>query len=135
MKTSPINKRFTRILSLFLTSLLMAFIIWAIAINAMDPIEKRIYPTPLMLQVTNLDAKLALTDFHTPDVQLVVSAPRSSWTTLINNPKLIMAYIDLRGMTAGEADVEIKVRIGLPAVRVETISPKTVHIRIVQVIA
>lgn len=135
MKTSPINKRFTRILSLFLTSLLMAFIIWAIAINAMDPIEKRIYPTPLMLQVTNLDAKLALTDFHTPDVQLVASAPRSSWTTLINNPKLIMAYIDLRGMTAGEADVEIKVRIGLPAVRVETISPKTVHIRIVQVIA
>lgn len=135
MKTSPINKRFTRILSLFLTSLLMAFIIWAIAINAMDPIEKRIYPTPLMLQVTNLDAKLALTDFHTPDVQLVVSAPRSSWTTLINNPKLIMAYIDLRGMTAGEADVEIKVRIGLPAVRVETISPKTVHVRIVQVIA
>ncbi len=135
MKTSPIHKRFTRILSLFLTSLLMAFIIWAIAINAMDPMEKRFYPTPLALQVTNLDAKLALTDFHTPDVQLVVSAPRSSWPTLINNPKLIMAFIDLRGMTAGESDVEIKIRIGLPAVRVETISPKTVHIRIVQVIA
>lgn len=135
MKTSPIHKRFTRILSLFFTSLLMAFIIWAIAINTIDPMEKRFYPTPLALQVTNLDAKFALTDFQAPEVQLVMTAPRSAWTALINNPKRIMVYIDLKGMTAGEADVEIKVRIGLPAVRVETISPKTVHIRIVQVIA
>jgi hypothetical protein len=135
MKTSPIHKRLTRILSLLLTSVLMAFIIWAIAINAIDPMERRFYPTPLALQVTNLDAKLALTDFQAPEVQLVMTAPRSSWTTLINNPKLIMVFIDLKGMIAGEADVEVKIRIGLPAVRVETITPKTIHIRIVQVIA
>lgn len=135
MKTSPIHQRFTRILSLFLTSLLMAFIIWAVAINAIDPMERRLYPTPLALQVTNLDAKLALTDFQAPEVQLVMTAPRSYWTTLINNPKLIMAFVDLSGMAAGEADVEVKVRIGLPAVRVEAISPKTIHLCIVQVIA
>lgn len=134
MKTSPIHKRFTRILSLFLTSFLMAFIIWAIAINAIDPMERRIYSASLALQVTNLNEKLALTDFKPPEIQLVMIAPRSYWTTLINNPKLILTYIDLKGMTAGVADVEIKVRIGLPAVRVETITPKTVHIRIEQVI-
>jgi hypothetical protein len=135
MKTSPIHKRFTRLLSLLLTSLLMAFIVWAIAINAIDPMERRLYPTPVPVQVTNLDEKLALTDFHAPEVQLVITAPRSSWTTLINNPKLIMAYVDFNGLTAGEAEAEIKTRIGLPAVRVETIAPRTVHVRIVQIVA
>ena len=135
MKTSPIHKRSTRMLSLVLTSLLMAFIIWAIAINAMDPMERRIYPSPLAVQVTNLDAKLALTNFQSPEVQLVMTAPHSSWTTLINNQKLIMAYIDLKDMTAGEVDVEVKIRIGLPAVRVDNITPKHLNIRIVQIIA
>lgn len=112
----------------------MAFLIWAIAINAIDPMEKRIFPAPLALQVINLEPKFALSDFHAPEVQLVITAPRSSWTSLINNPKLIMTFIDLDGMGAGEVDVEIRVRIGLPAVRVENVSPKTIHIRIVQVI-
>jgi hypothetical protein len=135
MKTSPIHKSFTRVLSLMLTSLLMAFIVWAIAINATDPMERRLFPTPVPVQVTNLDEKLALTDFHAPEVQLVMTAPRSTWTTLINNPKLIMAYLDFNGLTAGEADAEIKIRVGLPAVRVETITPGTIHVRIVQIIA
>ena len=130
MKTSSLQRRFSHNFTLFLISLLMAFIVWAIAVNTVDPMEKRIYPSLLSLEVVNLNENLTTVDFESPKVQLVLTAPRSAWTTLINNPKLIQAYIDLSGMTGGEADIKVKARVELPAVRVDNVIPAVLHVHL-----
>jgi len=130
MKTSSLQRRFSHNFTLFLISLLMAFIVWAIAVNTVDPMEKRIYPSLLSLEVVNLNENLTTVDFESPKVQLVLTAPRSAWTTLINNPKLIQAYIDLSGMTEGEADIKVEARVELPAVRVDNVIPAVLHVHL-----
>jgi hypothetical protein len=131
MKTNPIRKRFLRTLSLLLTALLMACVVWAIAINTIDPMEKRIYPKPITLEVTGLDETLEIADFNQPEIELILTAPRSAWSTLINNPRLIHAYVDLTGFMSGEVDLEVKIKIDLPAVRLEDAVPSVLHFRLV----
>ena len=130
MKTGSLQRRFSHNFTLFLISLLMAFIVWAIAVNTVDPLEKRIYPSLLSLEVVNLDENLTTVDFEPPKVQLILTAPRSAWTTLINNPKLIQVYIDLSGMSGGEADIKVKARVELPAVRVDNVIPAVLHVHL-----
>jgi hypothetical protein len=131
MKNSPIRKRFLRSLSLLLTALLMACVVWAIAINTIDPMEKRIYPKPITLEVTGLDEKLEIADFKPPEIELILTAPQSAWSTLINNPGLIHAHVDLTGLTSGEVDLEAKIKIDLPAVRMEDAIPRVLHLVLV----
>jgi hypothetical protein len=131
MKTNPIRQRFLRTLSLFIMSLLMAFVVWAIAINAVDPMEKKIYPDPLTLEVVGLGDQLILSAFTQPQIEVILTAPRSSWTALTNDPGLVHAYVDLSGLAAGEADLELKVTVDQPAVRLEDAVPRSVHVRLV----
>jgi hypothetical protein len=130
MNTHPLRKRFARSLSLFLTALLMAIVVWAVAINATDPMEKRIYPNSLTMEIVGLDEKLFLTNFNQPDVQLILTASRSAWATLTNNPGLIHVFIDLTGLKAGQAEIPVKTRVELPAVRVDDAVPRTLKIQL-----
>jgi hypothetical protein len=131
MKTNPIRKRFLRTLSLLLTALLMAGVVWAIAINTIDPMEKRIYPKPITLEVSGLDETLEIAEFNQPEIELILTAPQSAWSTLINNPRLIHAYVDLSGLASGEMDLEVRIKIDLPAVRLEDAIPRVLHFRLV----
>lgn len=131
MSTHPLRRRFVHSFSLFLTALLMAFMVWAIAINTTDPMEKRIYPNALTLEVIGLNEKYSLADFNPPDVKLILTAPRSTWTTLTNNPALIHAYIDLTGLSVGRVEIPIKIRVDLPAVRVDDAIPRTLKVQLI----
>lgn len=130
MSSRPVFRRFTRVISLFLTALILAVVVWAAATNAADPLEKRIYPNPLALEAIGLNDQLILANFNLPATQLIFTAPRSTWTNLINNSKLIHVFIDLTGMTAGEWEVPVKTKVDLPAVRVEDTMPRTMKIQL-----
>ena len=128
MKNSPRRPRFLKSLSLLLTALLMAFAVWVIAINTIDPMEKRIYPASIQLDVIGQDQNLAAAGLAQQKVELILTAPQSSWSKLIGNPHLIHAWVDLTGLAAGQFDLPIQTRIELPAVRVEDTSPRIIHV-------
>ena len=128
MKANPIRMRFLKTLSLFLTAFLMAFVIWAIAINSADPLEKRIFPNPIPLEVIGLDQKLTITSAIPIKVELILTAPQSSWAALLNGSQMIRSTVDLTGLSAGQYDVEVKIQAEVPTVRIENINPRSIHV-------
>jgi hypothetical protein len=128
MITNPIRTRFLKTLSLFLTAFLMAIVIWAIAINAADPLEKRIFPNPIPLEVIGLDQKLTITSAIPEKAKFILTAPQSSWVELLNGNQMIHSTVDLAGLSAGTYDLEIKIQTDAPAVRIENITPGSIQV-------
>ena len=128
MNTNPIRRRFFKTLSLFLTAFLMAIVVWVIAINATDPLEKRIFPNPIPLEVIGLDQNLVISNSLPQDIDLILTAPQSSWANLLNGVKPIRATVDLAGLSAGQYDLEVNIQIEARMVRIENISLPSIHV-------
>ena len=128
MNTNPIHRRFFKTLSLFLTAFLMAFVVWVVAINATDPLEKRIFPNPIPLEVIGLDQNLVISNSLPQNIDLILTASQSSWANLLDGHQPIRATIDLASLSAGQYDLEIKIQIETRAVRIENISPRSIHV-------
>ncbi len=128
MNTNLIRRRFFKTLSLFLTAFLMAFVVWVVAINATDPLEKRIFPNPIPLEVIGLDQNLVISNSLPQNIDLILTAPQSSWVILLNGVQPIRATVDLASLSAGQYDLEIKIQIEAWAVRIENISPRSIHV-------
>jgi YbbR domain-containing protein len=130
MNTNPIRRRFFKTLSLFLTALVMAFVVWIAAINATDPLEIRIYPNPVPLEVIGLDPNLVISNSSPQNIDLILTAPQSTWATLINGYQPVKATVDLTGLSIGQYDLEIKIQIDLRAIRIENIAPRSIHVNL-----
>ena len=130
MNTNPIRRLFFKTLSLFLTAFLMAFVIWVVAINATDPLEKRIFPNPIPLEVIGLDQNLVISNSMPQNIDLILTAPQSSWAILLNGYQPIRAIVDLASLSAGQYDLEIIIQIESRAVRLENISPRSMHVNL-----
>lgn len=128
MNTNPIRRRFFKTLSLFLTAFLMAFVVWVVAINATDPLEKRIFPNPIPLEVIGLDQNLVISNSMPQNIDLILTASQSSWAILLNGYQSIHAIVDLASLSAGQYDLEIKIQIEARAVRIENISPRSIQV-------
>ena len=128
MNTNPIRRRFFKTLSLFLTAFLMAFVVWVVAINATDPLEKRIFPNPIPLEVIGLDQNLVISNSMPQNIDLILTASQSSWAILLNGYQSIRAIVDLASLSAGQYDLEIKIQIEARAVRIENISPRSIQV-------
>jgi hypothetical protein len=128
MKANPIRMRFLKTLSLFLTALVMAFVVWAIAINAADPLEKRILPNPIPLEVNGLDPDLTITSTIPAKIELILTAPQSSWAELLNGNQMIHSTLDLTGLSAGDYDLEVQIQTRVRAVKIENITPGSIHV-------
>jgi YbbR domain-containing protein len=130
MNTNPIRMRVVKTLSIILTAFLMAFVVWVVAINATDPLEKRIFPNPIPLEVIGLDQNLMISNSMPQNIDLILTAPQSSWGYLLNGVQPIRAIVDLAGLSAGQYDLEIKTQIEARAVRIENISPRSIQVNL-----
>ena len=128
MNINPIRRRFFRTLSLFLTAFLMALVVWVVAINATDPLEKRIFPNPIPLELVGLDQNLVISDSIPQKVDLILTAPQSTWAALLNGNQPVRAMVDLTGLSAGQYDLGIKIQIDERAVRIDNIAPQSIHV-------
>jgi YbbR domain-containing protein len=71
-----------------------------------------------MLQLANIPS----------EVRITLSAPRSIWEQLVEQPDLVRAWIDLSGLGAGEHVVEVKTQIQTNPVRVVSVEPDSVPV-------
>jgi hypothetical protein len=130
MNVNPVRRRLIKTLSLFLTAFLLACVAWGVAINVTDPLEKRIFPNPIPLEWIGLGENLVIADSSPQNIELILTAPQSTWAVLLNEPQPIRAFIDLAGLSAGPYDLEVQVHVGARAVRVENYSPRTIHVNL-----
>jgi len=117
-----------RILGLIPTLLLsfaLAIAVWISAVSANDPIEERVYPKQIRVEVIGQDPTMILSANQSDLVSLRLSAPRSIWNRLINDPVPVRAVVDLAGAEPGVHDLKVQIQIGISPYKIISYAPET----------
>ncbi|NMB61475.1 MAG: hypothetical protein GYA18_03955 [Chloroflexi bacterium] len=121
-------KKLTRDLPTFLTAFILAITIWIMAVNATDPVDRRTYPQKVPVEIVGKDPELVITNEIPAQVTVSLSAPTSLWGTLIDNPELIHASIDLSKLAEGTYNIDVEVKISARPVKVEAVGPSSIEV-------
>ena len=114
----------------FLFALLLAVVVWALAVTAEDPTEEHVYSRPIPVVIEGLDDALTLVSMDAETINLELSAPNSIWSTLNRDSGLITATLDLSGLDIGFHSVAPDVTVAISPVRVTSVIPGEIAIRI-----
>lgn len=126
-------KRLQKILQMIPTlflSLLLAVIVWTLAVTADDPTEEQAFPSSLPVQVVGLDEALMVVSMSPESVTANLSAPSSIWAQLRRDPSPIIVEVNLAGLDIGTHTVPAEVTVNLSPVRVIDVLPRNVTVRL-----
>lgn len=115
-------------------AIVLALLVWMAAINEQNPMQSGVFGEPIPVEIVNKPQGL---DFVNPSqiteyVQIGIRAPRSAWNTLKGSD--FRAQVDLAGLREGVHDVPITMRCSDSLVRLESIQPASITIRLEQVL-
>ncbi len=114
-----------KIIPTILIALVLAIIVWFSSVTASDPNEEGLIPTPIPISVIGLHPDLILSG-DIPDVaSVMVKAPQSVLTRLINEPNLIKITANLSGLATGEHNISPQVDIAIGPTEVLRVTPAT----------
>jgi YbbR domain-containing protein len=113
-----------------LLAFVLAVVVWVSAIVAADPSEETLYPRPLTLEIVNQDTSMLQLNSIPAQARLTLNAPRSILNRLAEDPEQLMTWIDLSGLGPGEHTVPVKAQVLLNPVRIISIEPKEVQVRL-----
>ncbi|MEZ4737624.1 MAG: CdaR family protein [Caldilineaceae bacterium] len=121
-------------ISTLILSLIMATIVWLIAINEVNPLVTQEFPDPVPVEVRGLnESRLqSVQDLSDEYVRLVLRAPRSSWASLRDRD--LTAYVDLSNLTEGVHEVPVHVEKRDPNVVVTEIQRGQLRVQLDPVI-
>jgi YbbR domain-containing protein len=123
-------RNIARQLPTFLTALILALVVWVIAVTANDPSIQKDYPVTVPVEVIGQATDMVITNQLPETVSLTLKAPSSVWTTLIDEKAPVRAIIDLSGLGEGAHTVPIQIEIGTRPVEVITYNPRSVDIQL-----
>jgi YbbR domain-containing protein len=106
-------------------SLLLAFIVWTVAVQEENPIEERELDEPVAVNIIGPDAGLMITNTPSSEATVTLRAPRGTWLGL--SPEDIQVTANLTGLGPGTHQVPLSVDIATTATLV-LIRPS--HIRV-----
>lgn len=118
------------IFSTFVLALLLAIVVWVLAVTADDPTEDRALARSIPIEVEGLDPALTIVSMVPNAVNLQLSAPSSIWASITRDASLITASLDLSGYDIGYHSLTPEVAVGISPVRVTGIIPGEVVIRL-----
>jgi YbbR domain-containing protein len=117
-------RRFAGLLPTLLLALGMAIAVWISAVTSNDPVEERVFPRTIPIEIIGQDPSLILTSSSTDQLTLRLSAPRSIWDRLTNDSVSVRAVVDLSNIGVGEHELPIRVQIGIQPVKIVSYSPQ-----------
>ncbi len=134
MKLPDKVTRFFSSISTILMALILAVIVWLVAVEQENPYDRGVFPTTIPLQVRGQLAEnlQTLQDLGKTSVTLTIGAPKLTWETLSASD--FSVYIDLDGLAAGENDVDVQVTSLNPEVDILDRQPKRLRIQVEPVI-
>ncbi|HOD06182.1 MAG TPA: CdaR family protein [Anaerolineaceae bacterium] len=121
-------RRAIKTLPTLLTAFLLALVLWIYAVTSTDPTESGTFGTPIPIEIIGQDPALIRMGELPTTLTLKLSAPRSIWGDLNNQPSLIRAIVDLSGLEAGTHVLPVQVQIGARPAQIESYTPATVEI-------
>lgn len=118
-----------RTITRYLPSLILAFIlsiaVWITAVTASDPVEERVYPHQVPIEIIGQDPGLVITSNVPSPVTVTLSAPASIWARISNDQVAVRALADLSGLKSGKYDVPVQIQIGTRPAEVVSYSPRS----------
>ncbi len=108
--------------------LALAIVIWGVATIEDNPSHEAIYPDPLPIELTNRAEGLVIHQKTADTVKLKLRAPQASWDQL--QPASFSITADLQSLDAGLHQVPLQVRVTDPRVRVLSIEPQSIGVRL-----
>jgi YbbR domain-containing protein len=121
-------KSFTRSLPSLLLAFALAVTVWISAVTENDPTERRVFASPVPIEVIGQDPGLLLLGDVPPQISLTLNAPRSMWAKLNGQPGLIRALIDLSGLEEGSYQIPVQVQLDARPVEIISYAPSSVQV-------
>jgi YbbR domain-containing protein len=109
-------------------ALVLAVIVWAVAVNQEDPSIQDVFPEPIPIEIRNQPPGTVLFGEVEDNVQVTIRAPRTSWENLRANS--FQAWIDLKDLEPDIHNVEVEVKCSDPAVMIVSERPSKVAVRL-----
>ena len=117
-----------------LLSVLLAFVVWFIAIDQENPMIRREYEEPILIEVRNMGVGLqSLQNLTNRTTLLTLRAPQRSLES--QQADDFSAVIDLAGLPAGSHEVEVEVTSLNPDVEVIAHEPRQLRVQLELVIS
>lgn len=118
-----------RTITRYLPSLILAFVlsvtVWITAVTASDPVEERVYPHPVAVEIIGQDPRLVITSDVPSPVTITLSAPASIWARISNDQVAVRVLADLSGLKSGKYDVPVQIQVGTRPAEVVSYSPRS----------
>ncbi|HVP22152.1 MAG TPA: CdaR family protein [Anaerolineaceae bacterium] len=112
-----------RYLPSFVLAFALSVAVWITAVTSSDPVEERVYPRTVPVDIVGQDPSLVITSEPPQPITITLSAPRSIWDRITNEQIPMRAVADLSGLKAGTHNVPIVPQPGIAPARVVSFSP------------
>jgi YbbR domain-containing protein len=113
----------------YLPTLILAFAmsaaVWISAVTSSDPVEERVYPRSIAVEIIGQDPSLILTSSQNDQLTLRMSAPNSIWDRLVNDRVAVRAVVDLSGKGEGTYELPIQPQIDISPIKIISFTPRT----------
>jgi YbbR domain-containing protein len=121
-------RSFTKLIPLILTSILVALVVWILAVTSSDPSETKVYPRAVPIEVIGQSTNLVIINDLPESVAITLRAPISIWETLISGKANVRAFIDLSNVSAGSTTIPVQVQVGIKPVEIISFTPQSVDL-------
>ena len=109
-------------------SLLLAILVWAVAVNEQNPIEERVFPQLVPVRVLNLGSDLMIMGNPSLVTSVTIRAPKLVLDTLTLGD--IQVTADLKQVRAGTYAVPLAATLDLPTARLTHVDPSALTLTI-----
>ena len=119
-------------LSLFALGLILAVIAWIAAVNEENPLEVKVFPLPIAVDVIGMPTNMVLTDAVSAEASVTIRALALSWSTLTSSKVHVIA--DLSDLSAGKHAVPLVGRVDLADAEILEVSPNEILVELERII-
>ena len=109
-----------------LLALLLALLVWVVAVNEENPTEERTFEEPVAVELMNTPADLIRVGPVVTETLVTIRAPRSTWEAL--TAEQIHLSANLAGQTPGAHDIPVDWRIDQSTALVIKLTPAFIRI-------
>ncbi|MFP4343376.1 MAG: YbbR-like domain-containing protein [Anaerolineales bacterium] len=114
-----------------IVSLVLAFIFWAVATEAEDPMISQAYPSPITVEIRERPEDMIAYGMGVEQATVVLRAPESLWQSLLRvQSDVVEAYVDLSDVEQGSVTVPVQVQVNRQPVQVVSVTPSEVTLNV-----
>ncbi len=121
-------RKIVQSLSTFALSVILAIMVWFVAVQEQNPPTEADYVPSIHLEVENIPAGTIIFGDIPDRVTLRLRAPQTSWDAL--SPSKFRAWIDLANLPPGLHDVPVHVEVSDRSVVIVEQRPSTINVRL-----